>query len=65
MQLSGTNHGKLTKPLAETRCDEDQLANIFAQTMKMADFKTQTSADIRKEIEALTNLNPAVIILDL
>ena len=45
--------------------DEDQLADIFTQAMKLADFETQTIADGQKAIEKLANLNPAVVILDL
>jgi len=54
-----------SKPLAFIIEDEDQLADIFTQAMKLADFETQTIADGQKAIEALSNLNPAVVILDL
>ena len=54
-----------SKPLALIVEDEDQLADIFTQAMKLADFETQTIADGQKAIEALSNLNPAVVILDL
>ena len=56
---------KQSKPLALIVEDEDQLADIFTQAMKLADFETQTIADGQKAIEALSNLNPAVVILDL
>jgi len=54
-----------SKPLALIVEDEDQLADIFTQAMKLADFETQTIADGQKAIEALSNLIPAVVILDL
>jgi DNA-binding response OmpR family regulator len=56
---------KQSKPLALIVEDEDQLADIFTQAMKLADFETQTIADGQKAIEALSNLIPAVVILDL
>ena len=56
---------KQSKPLAFIIEDEDQLADIFTQAMKLADFETETIADGQKAIEKLANLNPAVVILDL
>ena len=56
---------KQSKPLAFIIEDEDQLADIFTQAMKLADFETQTIANGQKAIEALANLDPAVVILDL
>jgi len=56
---------KQTKPLAFIVEDEDQLADIFTQAMNLADFETQTIADGQKAIEALSNIIPAVVILDL
>jgi len=56
---------KRPKPLAVIIEDEDQLADIFTQAMKLADFETQTIADGKKAIEALSSLKPAVVILDL
>jgi DNA-binding response OmpR family regulator len=54
-----------SNPLAVIIEDEDQLADIFTQAMKLAEFETQTIANGLKAIEALANLNPAVVILDL
>jgi two-component system, OmpR family, response regulator VicR len=56
---------KQSQPLALIIEDEDQLADIFTQAMKLADFQTHIIADGQKAIEALSNLNPAVVILDL
>jgi DNA-binding response OmpR family regulator len=56
---------KQTQPLALIIEDEDQLADIFAQAIKLAGFETQTIANGQKAIESLANLNPAVVILDL
>jgi len=56
---------KQSQPLALIIEDEDQLADIFTQAMKLADFETEIIADGQKAIEALANLNPAVVILDL
>jgi DNA-binding response OmpR family regulator len=56
---------KQSKPLALIIEDEDQLADIFTQAMKLADFETQTIANGQKAIVALADLNPAVVILDL
>ena len=56
---------KQSKPLAFIIEDEDQLADIFTQAMKLADFETQTIADGQKAIEALKNIIPAVVILDI
>jgi DNA-binding response OmpR family regulator len=54
-----------TKPLAYIIEDDDQLADIFTQAIKMAGFETQTVADGQQAIEALANLDPSVVILDL
>ena len=54
-----------SKPLALIIEDEEQLADIFTQAIKLADFETQTIANGQKAIEALANINPAVVILDL
>ena len=56
---------KQSKPLAFIIEDEDQLADIFTQAMKLADFETQTIADGQKAIEALKNSIPAIVILDI
>jgi DNA-binding response OmpR family regulator len=54
-----------SKPLAYIVEDDDQLSDIFTQAMKMADFETLTASDGQQAIDALENLDPAVIILDL
>jgi DNA-binding response OmpR family regulator len=54
-----------SRPLALIIEDEYQLADIFTQAMKLADFETQTIADGQKAIQALADLDPAVVILDL
>jgi DNA-binding response OmpR family regulator len=56
---------KQSRPLALIVEDEYQLADIFTQAMKLADFETQTIADGQKAIKALATLDPAVVILDL
>jgi DNA-binding response OmpR family regulator len=56
---------KQSQPLALIIEDEDQLADIFTQAIKLAGFETQTIANGQKAIESLANLNPAVVILDL
>ena len=53
------------KPLAFIIEDEESLADIFTQAMNLADFETRTIADGQKAIQALADLNPAVVILDL
>jgi DNA-binding response OmpR family regulator len=54
-----------SRPLALIIEDEYQLADIFTQAMKLADFETQTIANEQKAIQALADLDPAVVILDL
>ena len=54
-----------SKPLAYIVEDDDQLADIFAQAMKMADFETLAIANGQEAIDALADLNPAIVILDL
>jgi CheY-like chemotaxis protein len=54
-----------TKPLAVIIEDDDSLADIFTQAMKIAGFEIQTIADGLQAIDRLAKLNPAVIILDL
>ena len=54
-----------SKPLAFIVEDDDQLSDIFTQAMKMADFEILTASDGQQAIDALENLDPAVIILDL
>jgi DNA-binding response OmpR family regulator len=56
---------KISQPLAIIIEDEDQLADIFTQAMKLANFETLTIADGQKAIEMMSNLHPAVVILDL
>ena len=57
---------KQSNPLAYIIEDEEQLADIFTQAMKLADFETQAIADGQKAIEALSKLVIlAVVILDL
>jgi DNA-binding response OmpR family regulator len=56
---------KGSKPLAYIIEDDDQLADIFTQAMKMAGFTTQTIGNGLEAIRALANLDPAVVILDL
>lgn len=53
------------KPLAFIIEDDDSLADIFAQAMKIAGFEVQTVANGQQAKETLANLAPAVIILDL
>ena len=53
------------KPLALIIEDNDSLADIFTQAMKIAGFDIQTVADGLKAMEILKSLTPAVIILDL
>jgi len=52
-------------PLALIVEDEEQLADIFTQAMKFADFETQTISNGQKAIEILSRNTPAVVILDL
>jgi len=53
------------KPLALIIEDNDSLADIFTQAMKIAGFDIQTVADGLQAMEKLKSLTPAVIILDL
>jgi CheY-like chemotaxis protein len=53
------------KPLALIIEDDDSLADIFTQAMKIAGFEIQTVADGLQAMERLKDLIPAVIILDL
>ena len=53
------------KPLALIIEDNDSLADIFTQAMKIAGFDIQAVADGLKAMEILKSLTPAVIILDL
>ncbi|MGB8214895.1 MAG: response regulator [Anaerolineales bacterium] len=54
-----------SRPLAYIVEDDDQLADIFTQAMKAADFETQTIGNGQQAIKALEGLNPSVVILDL
>jgi len=53
------------KPLAFIIEDNDSLADIFTQAMKIAGFDIQTVADGLQAMEKLKTLTPAVVILDL
>ena len=54
-----------TQPLAFIVEDDEKLINIFSQAMIAAGFKIQNAMDGQKAIEALADLEPAVILLDL
>jgi len=56
---------KQVKPLVFIIEDDDQLADIFTQAMKLAGFEAQTITDGQEAIDALSHLDPAVVILDL
>jgi len=54
-----------SKPLAYIVEDDEKLVTIFSQALKAADFKVRNAADGQQAIEALSDLKPAVIVLDL
>ena len=56
---------QLPNPLALIIEDDEKLATIFAQALRMASFETQIIRDGREANEKLNLLNPDVILLDL
>ena len=56
---------QLPDPLALIIEDDEKLATIFAQALRMASFETQIIRDGREANEKLKFLNPEVILLDL
>ena len=54
-----------SNPLAYIVEDDDQLADIFTQAMKLAGFETMTEENGQRAIDALAHLDPAVVVLDL
>ena len=54
-----------TKPMAYIVEDDEKLITIFSQALKAAGFIVRNAADGQQAIEALSDLKPAVIILDL
>jgi CheY-like chemotaxis protein len=54
-----------TQPLALVIEDDDKLASIFTQAMKIAGFETTSVCDGRTAIDLLGTVQPAVILLDL
>ena len=55
----------LPDPLALIIEDDEKLATIFAQALRMASFETQIIRNGREANEKLKFLNPEVILLDL
>jgi CheY-like chemotaxis protein len=53
------------KPLAFIVEDDEKLNTIFSQALKASGFKVQNVADGQQAIEALSNIEPVVVILDL
>lgn len=52
-------------PLALIIEDDPKLSTIFAETLKMAEFETETIADGQVALERLTTIVPDVVVLDL
>ncbi len=52
-------------PLALIIEDDPKLSTIFAETLKLAEFKTETIADGQVALERLTTIVPDVVVLDL
>ena len=55
----------MTNPLALIIEDNKQLATIFAQTLQLAEFKTETIFDGTTSLARLAETIPALVILDL
>lgn len=55
----------MTKPLAVIIEDDPKLADIFSITLQSADFETKTIQDGQNAVPALSELKPALIVLDL
>jgi CheY-like chemotaxis protein len=55
----------LSEPLAYIVEDDEKLVTIFSQALKAAGFKVRNAMDGQQAIEALSDLEPAVIVLDL
>ena len=56
---------KQAKPLAFIIEDDNSLADIFTQAVRMADFETQTASNGQQAIDMLAEIEPALVILDL
>jgi CheY-like chemotaxis protein len=54
-----------SEPLALIVEDDEKLVTIFARALKEAGFNVQKSMDGQQAIESLSNLEPAVVLLDL
>jgi DNA-binding response OmpR family regulator len=54
-----------SEPLAFIEEDDEKLAVIFARALQEAGFKVQQAMDGQRAIQALSNMEPAVIVLDL
>ncbi len=55
----------MTSPLALIIEDDPKLATIFAQALKMAEFKTEIVSDGQAARERLKETVPSVVVLDL
>ena len=53
------------KPLALVIEDDNRQATVFAQALRMADFETETIRDGLKALNRLSEVVPALVVLDL
>ncbi|MBN1991914.1 MAG: response regulator transcription factor [Anaerolineae bacterium] len=55
----------MANPLAFIIEDDDKLATIFAEALRMAEFETEVVQDGHTALTRLANTTPAVVVLDL
>ena len=53
------------KPLALVIEDDNRQATVFAQALRMADFETEIIRDGREALNRLSEVVPALVVLDL
>ena len=63
--ILGENRMTKPKPLALIIEDDQKLATIFAQALKMAEFETEIIADGNAALERLAAVVPALVVLAL